>query len=122
MPALRFNAIESIYADRRHFFIGPMVTIEISAAHDTAPDANKCGPHITPADWLVAFAQGDTKFALPPSSEYRIPTHQSYVLSTVNDIKSSSDIAADQTPIVLDHINFSLQNIIVRSDDPTVIS
>ncbi len=41
-----------------------MVTTEISAAHDTAPDPNKCGPHITPADWLVIVAQGDTKFAL----------------------------------------------------------
>ncbi|KAK0221246.1 hypothetical protein EDD85DRAFT_779491, partial [Armillaria nabsnona] len=119
--AVRFNAIGSIYEDRGHFFIGPMVTIEISAAHDTAPDPNKCGPHITPADWLVAVAQGDTKFALPPSSEYRSPTHQSYVRSIVNDIKSSPDITADQTPIVLDHIDFSLQNIIVRSDDPTVI-
>lgn len=120
--SLRFNAIGSIYEARGHFFVRPMVTTEVSATHDTAPDPRKCGPHINAADWLVAVAQGYTKFTLPPSSEYRSPTHQSYVRSIVNDIKFSPDLAADEIPIVLDHMDFSLQDIMVRSDDPTFIS
>ncbi len=99
-----------------------MVTDKSGVTHDTAPDPSKCGHYINPVDWLAAVARGDTQSKLPPSSNFHTLTHQGFVRSIVNDITASTDLAIDKTPIVLYHTDFSMQNIIVRSDDPTVIA
>ncbi len=96
--------------------------MQTSQAPDTAPRPKKCGLFHSTADQLIAVARQDTAFSLPSRSKFHTPTHQSHVQSTINDIKSSTDLATDKTSIVLDHNDFSMQNIIVRSDDPTVIA
>ncbi|KAK0197616.1 hypothetical protein F5146DRAFT_921957 [Armillaria mellea] len=119
--SLRFDMIGSFYEGRGRFFIGPIVTTETIEAPDTAPDPKKCGPFLSTAEWLGAVKRQDTAFARPPSSDIHTPTHQSHVQSIISDIQSSTTLATDKTPIVF-HIDFSMQNIIVRSDDPTVIA
>ncbi|KAK0471862.1 hypothetical protein IW261DRAFT_829889 [Armillaria novae-zelandiae] len=120
--SLRFDSIGSMHESEGRLFIGPLVTTETGIDIDAAPDPDKCGPFLDAAHWLVATAKGDTRFALPPSSQFHNTAHQSYVCSIIDDINCSTDLAADKTPIVLDHRDFSMQNIIVRSDDPTVIA
>lgn len=75
--------IGSFYEDRGSFFIGPIVTTQTSDAPDTAPNPRKCGPFLGTADWLAAVAQQDTAFALPPTSTFHTPIHQSHVQSII---------------------------------------
>ncbi|KAG7441759.1 uncharacterized protein BT62DRAFT_923163 [Guyanagaster necrorhizus] len=92
MLSLRFNAIGSIDASKRCFFIGPML--------------------------LLQEETGDSHYRHHPHP-IGLPTRATYVRST-DEISCSSDLAMDKTLITLDHPDFSIHNIIVRSDDPTV--
>ncbi|KAK0462217.1 hypothetical protein IW261DRAFT_1528231 [Armillaria novae-zelandiae] len=124
---LRFKSIGSIYEQQddseSRYFIGPMTYIP-STGCVASPEASTSGPFSSTREWLVAVARGKLK------STRRIPSDFDYEQArkwqeTVIDMVQKSPLldsdALDHEQIVLDHVDYSLHNILVDREDPTRI-
>ncbi|KAK0462212.1 hypothetical protein IW261DRAFT_1528220 [Armillaria novae-zelandiae] len=124
---LRFKSIGSIYEQQdgseSRYFIGPMSYIPPSGCV-ASPEAATSGPFSSTREWLVAAAKGKL------SATRRIPSDFDYEQArkwqeTVVDVVQKSPLldsdTLDYEQIVLDHIDYSLHNILVDREDPTRI-
>ncbi|KAK0471287.1 hypothetical protein IW261DRAFT_1572163 [Armillaria novae-zelandiae] len=124
---LRFKSIGSIYEQQdgseSRYFIGPMTYIPDTGSI-ASPEAATSGPFSSTKEWLVAAAKGKL------NSTRRIPSDFDYEQAsrwqgTVIDVVQKSPLldsdTLDYEQIVLDHIDYSLHNILVDREDPTRI-
>jgi Phosphotransferase enzyme family len=129
---LRFGAIGSINSpadDDKTFYVGPMTFMPTTVGNTTAPPPrSKCGPFSCARDWLLALARLDMRFLneTPLREE-----EQSLMIPVISDIKSAplpyldNSEASDPSPLstnVLFHVDLGAHNIMVDSNDPTIIT
>ncbi|KAF8469346.1 hypothetical protein JB92DRAFT_3057608 [Gautieria morchelliformis] len=129
---LRFGAIGSINSpgnDAETFYVGPMTFMPTTIGKAAAPPRSKCGPFSCVRDWLFALARLDMAFlreALLKEEE------KSLMIPVISDIKAAplpyldNNEASDPSPWstnVLFHVDLgAYNNIMVDSDDPTIIT
>ncbi|KAK0493472.1 hypothetical protein EDD18DRAFT_1108252 [Armillaria luteobubalina] len=122
---LRFKSIGSIYEQQdeseKRYFIGPMTYIPDSGSIGS-PEASTSGPFSSTREWLVAVAKGklDSTRRIPADFDYE--QAQKWQETAIDVVQKSSLLDADtldHEQIVLDHIDFSLHNILVDREDPT---
>ncbi|KAF8513381.1 kinase-like domain-containing protein [Gautieria morchelliformis] len=129
---LRFGAIGSINSpadDDKTFYVGPMTFMPTTIAKMMAPPAqSKCGLFSCARDWLLALAHLDMRFLneAPLKEE-----EKSLMIPVISDIKAAplpyldNNEASDPSPWsanVLFHVDLGAHNIMVDSDDPTIIT
>ncbi|KAG7442348.1 uncharacterized protein BT62DRAFT_936188 [Guyanagaster necrorhizus] len=117
---IRLPQIGSLFQDLHgQFFVGPMTTMQFGENGQVPPDPHRCGPFLSVSEWLIAVASGYLKFSpRVPHTEQK----QNRMKSVINEIRGSDLVRDDATPFVLDHVDFSMQNILIHRDNPTQIS
>ncbi|KAF8521175.1 kinase-like domain-containing protein [Gautieria morchelliformis] len=129
----RFGAIGSINAsgddDKISFYVGPMTFMPTNVGKTKAPpDRSKCGPFSCARDWLVALARLDMDF---PGEIPRTERAISNTIPVIADIRAAPlpylDISETSDPSpwsinALFHVDLGSHNIMVDSNDPTIIT
>jgi Phosphotransferase enzyme family len=129
---LRFGTIGSIRScgsPESGFYVGPITFIPTAIIGTTAPPVqSKCGPFPCARDWLLALAREDMKF----QREELLTDEEKYFMSTVlKDISAAPPyldyIESSTNPSpwsinALHHIDLRLHNIMVDTNDPTIIT
>ncbi|KAF8469344.1 kinase-like domain-containing protein [Gautieria morchelliformis] len=129
---LRFGAIGSINSpgnDAETFYVGPMTFMPTNVGKTTGPPPrSKCGPFSCARDWLLALARLDMRFLneAPLTEE-----EKSRMIPVISDTEAAplpyldNSEASDPSPQstnVLFHVDLGVHNIMVDSDDPTIIT
>ncbi|KAF8513380.1 hypothetical protein JB92DRAFT_2924101 [Gautieria morchelliformis] len=128
---LRFGAIGSINSpgdDDTTLYVGPMTFMPTTIGKAVAPARSKCGPFSCARDWLLALARLDMRFLneAPLKEEEKsrmIPVISATKAAPLPYLDSSD--ASDPSPRstnVLFHVDLGVHNIMVDSDDPTIIT
>ncbi|KAF8520525.1 kinase-like domain-containing protein [Gautieria morchelliformis] len=129
---LRFGTIGSIRSSGSpadSFYVGPITFTPTAIRGTTAPPVqSKCGPFSCARDWLLALAREDMKF----QREECLTDEEKVFMSTVlKDISAAppylDHIESSSNPSLwsinsLHHIDLRLHNIMVDTNDPTIIT
>ncbi|KAK0229362.1 hypothetical protein EDD85DRAFT_852823 [Armillaria nabsnona] len=122
---LRFKSIGSIYQQQSEFesryFIGPMTYIPHSGSL-ASPEASTSGPFSSAREWLVALVKGNLSPTLVRLPDFDHEAAQKWREIAIDIVQKSSLLdseSLDREQIVLAHMDYSLQNILVDRNDPT---
>ncbi|KAF8512286.1 kinase-like domain-containing protein [Gautieria morchelliformis] len=128
---LRFGTIGSIRSSEspaNSFCVGPITFIPTAIIGTTAPPVqSKCGPFSCARDWLLALAREDMKFQ---REKYLTDEEKRFMSTVLRDISAAPpylDHIESSNPSpwsinVLHHIDLRLHNIMVDTNDPTIIT
>ncbi|KAK0216630.1 hypothetical protein EDD85DRAFT_432201 [Armillaria nabsnona] len=111
-------------AEQREFFIGPMTLSPSNEAGVTAPPRpTDTGPFETGEQWLLAVTCRHVEYF--GSSRRSEPTQTAVHLQckVLEQIYEAAEIIRERPPtdLVLEHVNFSPENILIAPDNPVKI-
>ncbi|KAJ7769081.1 hypothetical protein DFH07DRAFT_806828 [Mycena maculata] len=134
--SLRFDALGSLCIDQSgEITVGPLsMMCSISAGAYDHPSRQKCGPFETPREWILAMAKGDFRYktrmrmvrgSKDPIAEAKARQTQrlSRMETNVTLLSKLPLLYKDSPihPIALCPVDFRMHNVIVSTEDPTII-